>query len=76
MVYILPQKAFGGEFIHVISYAENFNFTTYSINEVSVQIRFNRRRPKVLIYTRTRLKILEQKVTVPTKKILDQNLTT
>ena len=39
MVYILPQKVFEGEFIHVISYAENFNFTTYSSNEFSVQIR-------------------------------------
>ena len=33
VVYILPQKAFGGEFIHVIFYAENLNFTTYSSNE-------------------------------------------
>ena len=38
-VYILPQKVFEGEFIHVISYAENFDFTTYSSNEFSVQIR-------------------------------------
>ena len=32
MIFILPQKAFGGEFIHVISYVENFNLTTYSSN--------------------------------------------
>ena len=41
VVYILQQKAFGGEFNHVISYAENLNFTTYSSNEFSVQIRWN-----------------------------------
>ena len=41
VVYILPQKVIEGEFIHVISYAENFNFTTYSSNEFSVQIRWN-----------------------------------
>ena len=37
MVYILPQKAFEGEFIHVISYAENLNFTTYSSNEFEIK---------------------------------------
>ena len=40
-VQILPQKVFEGEFIHVIAYAENLNFTTYSSNEFSVQIRWN-----------------------------------
>ena len=38
-VYFLLQKVFEGEFIHVIAYAENFYFTTYSSNEFSVQIR-------------------------------------
>ena len=38
-VYFLLQKVFEGEFIHVIAYAENFYFTTYSSNEYSVQIR-------------------------------------
>ena len=40
-VYFLLQKVFEGEFIHVIAYAENFYFTTYSSNEYSVQIRWN-----------------------------------
>ena len=29
-ILILPQKVFEGEFIHVMAYAENINFTTYS----------------------------------------------
>ena len=40
VVYILPQKALEREFIHVISFAENFYFITYSSNEFSVQIRW------------------------------------
>ena len=40
-VQILPQKAFERGFIHMMAYAENLNFTTYSSNEFSVQIRWN-----------------------------------
>ena len=33
------KKAFERGFIHMMAYAENLNFTTYSSNEFSVQIR-------------------------------------
>ena len=38
MVQIFVQKVFERGFIHVMAYAENPNFTTYLINEFSVQI--------------------------------------
>ena len=39
-VYFLLQKVFEGEFIHVIAFAENFYFTTYS-SLVALGIQFS-----------------------------------